>query len=83
MTSEPNETVGRIIRRWLSWSVNLPVRSEEKNPYPSQESNSISSCPGCSLVSVQTYRKKGRKDHKFSVGTGHERIANNVSCHVL
>jgi hypothetical protein len=56
------ETVGRI-RCWLSWSLNLPVRSED-NRYPSQESNSISSC---SLVSVQKYRKM------------EERITNSLS----
>ena len=59
------ETVGRI-RRWLSSSLKLPVRSED-NLYPSQESNSISSCPACSLVSVQTHRKM------------EERITNSLS----
>jgi hypothetical protein len=60
------ETVGRI-HRWLSWSLNLPVRREDNNLYPSQESNSISSCPICSLVSVQKCRKM------------EERITNSMS----
>ena len=45
----------------------MPVRSEDNNQYPSQESNSISSCPVFSLVSVQKYRKM------------EERITNSVS----